>query len=340
MQKRKLVTRFAALFLLASMSLAVPAAFAQDATIAPTTEAEATVAAETGADEEATPAGVITRTSDEAGAGEVETEGEVGGETDDHGETTGAEAEEDHGAEGAAEEGGPLTPLGINLGLFLAHLINFLIVMMVLRSLVWVPAVNFLDSRRAEIQKGLEDAAAAARARQNAEAEADKVLAEARAGANREITEARTRGEDVAKTIQAEARTEAERALATARTEAEGVKTTELAGMRDQVIQVAVALAGRIIQQNLDPAKQSGLVTNFLTNLPASASGLTGQVEVTSALPLSEAEQGQVRSKLGASNVTFRVDPSILGGLIVKSADRVIDGSARSNLNDLSSRLI
>jgi len=302
MQKHKLVTRFAALFLRASMSLAAPVAFAQDATPVATTVAT------------------------EVGTTEDHGEGVVGGET----------GAEDHAA---AEEVGPLTPLGINLGLFLAHLVNFVIVMLILRAVLWTRAVNMLDARRAEIEKGLEDAAAAARARQNAEAEANKILADARASATREITEARTRGEDVAKTIQSEARSEAERAMAAARTDAEGVKTTELAGMRDQVIQVAVALAGRIIQQNLDAGKQSALVNDFLSRLPANARGVTGQVEVTSALPLSEAEQNQVRSQLGAQDVTFRVDPSILGGLIVKAQDRVIDGSARSNLNELSSRL-
>ena len=41
MQKHKLVTRFAALFLLASMSFAIPVAFAQDATpVATSVEAD------------------------------------------------------------------------------------------------------------------------------------------------------------------------------------------------------------------------------------------------------------------------------------------------------------
>jgi F-type H+-transporting ATPase subunit b len=304
------VARFAALFLLASMSFAIPVAFAQDATPVATS-----VTAED-------------HNTEQLGTNADDPDGTLGTEADEHAEPA------------AAEEGGPLTPLGINLGLFLAHLVNFLIVMMILRSLLWVPAVNFLDARRTEIEKGLEDAAAAARARQSAEADANKVLADARAAATREINEARTRGEDVAKTIQADARSEAERAMAAARTDAEGVKTTELAGMREQVIQVAVALAGRIIQQNLDAGRQAALVNDFLTRLPANASGLTGQVEVTSALPLNESEQGKVRSQLGAQDVTFRVDPSILGGLVIKAQDRVIDGSARSNLNDLSSRFI
>jgi len=321
-----------ALFLLASLAFAVPAALAQDATLAattvPTVVAPTTLATESGAAAAtAEPLGVITRTAD---ATATTVTAETGG-------AAGAEVKHDEAA--AEEEGGPLTPLGINTGLLCVHLINFLLVAALLTSLLWKPAVNFLDSRSARIQKGLEDAAAAARARQNAEAEAEKVLVEARASAAHEINDARTRGEDVAKTIQSEARTEAERSLATARTEAEGVKTAELAGMRDQVIQVAVALAGRIIQQNLDAGKQSALVADFLTRLPAAARGMAGHVEVTSAMPLSDAEQTQVRTQLGSQDVAFRVDPSILGGLIVKSQDRVVDGSARSNLNTLSGSL-
>lgn len=317
MQKRKLMTRLAALVMLAAMNLAAPAVFAQDATAVPT--AAATQLGET--------------------VGQTQAEEESTEEAGDHSDTAAGAAAAHSDEEHSEDDSNPLTPLGINPGLLCVHLLNFLIVAFILTRLVWGPAVNFLDARTARIQKGLEDAAASARARQNAEAEAEKVLADARAAASREIADARTRGEDVAKAIQTDARSEAERAMATARTEADSLKTTELSGMRDQVISVAVALAGRIIQQNLDAGRQTALVNDFLTRLPANAGGLSGEVEVTSALPLNEGEQSNVRQQLGAQNVTFRVDPTILGGLIVRSQDRIIDGSARSNLNDLSSRL-
>jgi len=45
-----------------------------------------------------------------------------------------------------------------------------------------------------------------------------------------------------------------------------------------------------------------------------------------------------VKSEIGAE-ASFSVDPSILGGLIVRSGDRVVDGSVRSNLNDLATRM-
>jgi F-type H+-transporting ATPase subunit delta len=62
--------------------------------------------------------------------------------------------------------------------------------------------------------------------------------------------------------------------------------------------------------------------------------------EVTSAVPLSEAQTEELKATLKAKTgktVTLNttVDPSILGGLIVKIGSRMIDTSIRSKLNAL-----
>lgn len=243
-------------------------------------------------------------------------------------------------AEGeTAGEANPLTPLGINGGLLFAHTFNFIVVVGLLTALMWRPAVNMLDARTAKIQKGLEDAAAAAKARQNAEAEAEKILAEARAQANKLLEEARQRGEETAKAIEAQARLDADKTRQDAQAETVTLRDKELSSLRDQVVSISVAMAGRIIGENIDAKKQSSLVSDFLTKLPEGAKALGGKVEVVSAMPLSEAEQGKVKGELGASEVTFSVDPSILGGLVVRGADRVVDGSVKSSLGALSARL-
>jgi F-type H+-transporting ATPase subunit delta len=62
--------------------------------------------------------------------------------------------------------------------------------------------------------------------------------------------------------------------------------------------------------------------------------------QVTSARPLSDAETAELksilRSKLSKDvNLETRVDPSLLGGLIVKVGSRMIDSSLRTKLNGL-----
>ena len=79
----------------------------------------------------------------------------------------------------------PLDNLGINPGFLLIQVIAFIVLYTVMTRFIYNPLVNVLSERRNRIAKGLEDAAAAARARENAEAEADKILAQARSEAQK-----------------------------------------------------------------------------------------------------------------------------------------------------------
>lgn len=267
----------------------------------------------------------------------------VPAEGESHSEATPAAEGESH-SEAAAPEGeaaastSPLTPLGINAGFLIAQIINFTVIFLVLRQVLWKRMVDMLDSRGQKIQKGLEDAAVAANARKNAEAEAERIVAAAKADISKQIEEGRARGEDVRKQVEAEARTEAERIRNEARTAAAAERDQQLAALRGQVAAISIAAAQRLIGANLDEKRQQALLNDFFAKVPADAKGLSGQVEVVSAMPLSAEEQAKVKSEIGAE-ASFSVDPSILGGLIVRSGDRVVDGSVRSNLNDLATRM-
>jgi F-type H+-transporting ATPase subunit b len=233
----------------------------------------------------------------------------------------------------------PLDSLGINPGLLLVQIIAFVVLYTLLTRFGYDPISNVLRERRARIAKGLEDAAAAAQARMNAENEAQKILSQARVEASQLIEEARGRGDQVAKDIESSARADADKIRADARAAAEAARDTQLADLRGQVLAISVAMTERLIGETVDSKKQQALVTDFFSKVPAEAKKLSGSVEVVSAMPLEDKEQSKVKKELGADEVTFRVDPSILGGLIVRAGDRVVDGSIRSGLSGLSGRL-
>ncbi len=70
----------------------------------------------------------------------------------------------------------------------------------------------------------------------------------------------------------------------------------------------------------------------------------TVRAEVTSAVPLSARLHKQVsaalRERIGSDvEVTMKEDPSILGGLVVRIGDRVIDNSLRTHLQQLQASL-
>jgi F-type H+-transporting ATPase subunit b len=229
--------------------------------------------------------------------------------------------------------------LGINPGYLLVQIIAFIVIYTLLTRFVYDPLITILRERRTRIAKGLEDAAAAANARLNAEAEAEKILAAARAEAQGIIAEARGRGDEVAKAVEAEARSEAESIRAQARQASTEERDTQLAGLRSQVAAISIAVAQRLIGASLDEKRQQALIDDFFSKVPAEAKSLSGHVEVVSAMPLSQKEQDKAKKEIGASDVTFTVDPGILGGLIIRSEDRVVDGSVRSGLNELAGRL-
>ena len=109
----------------------------------------------------------------------------------------------------------------------------------------------------------------------------------------------------------------------------------------------------------LDAAGISGLTRNFVgtvaangraRDLPAMATAFLAELAsrrgettatVTSAVPLSPAQLQQLsdslRSVLGSNKVSIdaRVEPDILGGLVVKVGSRLFDSSVRSKLQRL-----
>jgi F-type H+-transporting ATPase subunit b len=153
------------------------------------------------------------------------------------------------------------------------------------------------------------------------------------------VEEGRARGEDQARTVLAEANHDAEEIRVRARSEAEEERNAVLGEVRSQVAQLAIAAAERVIGQSLDEKKAQAVIDQFFSEVPADVRNLGDEIEVTSALPLSDAEQKNIIKQLSAKNVTFKVDPEILGGLVLRSGERVVDGSVRSNLQGLAAQI-
>jgi F-type H+-transporting ATPase subunit b len=241
--------------------------------------------------------------------------------------------------------------LGINLGYLIVQIFNFAIIFVVLRAWVYKPILGLLERRRTAIAEGLEDARIAAEARQNAEQEAEKVLSEARAKASQVLREANERAETQGKEVIAEAEAEAAKKREETLAEVESERDRILGELRGQVGTLAIAAAQKLINASLDEQRQRALINEFFSGVKSGqVVVLEGQrvsgasAEVTSALPLTDEEKEAVKqdvlSKVGdQATVTFRVDPNILGGLIVRVGDKVLDGSVSGQLESMRQSL-
>ncbi|MBK8617782.1 MAG: F0F1 ATP synthase subunit B [Anaerolineales bacterium] len=235
--------------------------------------------------------------------------------------------------------------LGINLGLLIVQLIAFAIVFLTLNAWVYKPMLDMMESRKTKIAQGLEDARVASEARANAEKEAAKVLAEAQAEAGKVVREATERAASAGKDVKAAAEAEAAKAREAAMAEAELERNRILGDLRGQVAALAIAAANKLVGEALDDKKQHALINEFFSGVNAGkVVVLEGEMKgdsalVTSALPLTSQEQETVKKSVSAKEVTFKVDPSILGGLVIKVGDKVLDGSVAGKLDGLRQTL-
>ncbi len=235
--------------------------------------------------------------------------------------------------------------LGINLGLLIVQLIAFAIVFLTLNAWVYKPMLDMMETRKQKISQGLEDARVAAEARANAEKEAAKVLAEAQAEAGKVVREATERAASAGKDVKAAAEAEAAKAREAAMAEAELERNRILGDLRGQVAALAIAAANKLVGETLDEKKQRALIDEFFSGVKAGKvivleSELKGDAAVvTSALPLTSQEQDTVKKSVSTKDISFKVDPSILGGLVIKVGDKVLDGSVAGKLEGLRQTL-
>ena len=237
--------------------------------------------------------------------------------------------------------------LGLNLGYILLQICAFGIVFVVIRAWIYRPVLEMLKKRRETVAKGLEDARVAAEARANAEKEASKILSEAQSKAAQMIREATERAELSVRDVKSQAEAEVARLREQALSEAEKERTRLLGELRSEVTALAIAAAQKIIGEALDEKRQHALLDEFFSGVKngrvvvlEGASLAGGSAEVTSALPLTSAEQGSVKASLGSEvSVSFRVDPAILGGLVLRVGDKVIDSSVAGQLQGLRQNL-
>jgi F-type H+-transporting ATPase subunit b len=232
-----------------------------------------------------------------------------------------------------------LEALGINAGLLLIQIVGFILLVLLLNFVLYKPILNALQTRKERIAEGLNQAREAEQALARAEADKQAILDEARAEAQRITAEARQRADEASKTEVSQARAEAQRIREQAQTEAMSERDRQLSEMRDQIISLSMAAAHHLIGTSLDEKKQREIVENFFTQVPAEARTLGDSMMVITALPLTDGEKSKFVKALGAGEVTFRTDPSILGGVVLRSGAQEIDASFRNQLTGLRASL-
>jgi F-type H+-transporting ATPase subunit b len=165
-----------------------------------------------------------------------------------------------------AEEPTGIAALGFNLPGLIAQLVNFGILLVVMRLFLYKPVLRILDERKARIEEGLNRAEQAAVQASASQDEARRVIDEAR-GQGRDLV---ATAQDAAARLRAEleerARADADQIVTRAREEIQNERDQAIEQLRREFTDLALTAAERVIGQSLDRAAHQRLIDETLVN--------------------------------------------------------------------------
>jgi F-type H+-transporting ATPase subunit b len=155
----------------------------------------------------------------------------------------------------------------VHLNQLIAHAISFVIFLFLVRgafnAIIFPPMRERRERIRAEFERIEQEKAAVAKLRQEYEAHLKRIEAESR----QRIQEAVSEGQRVAGEIRETARKEAQDMITRARAEIGIERDKAQAMLRNEVADLAVEIAGKLLQEELTAEKHRKLVDNFLAEV-------------------------------------------------------------------------
>jgi F-type H+-transporting ATPase subunit b len=149
----------------------------------------------------------------------------------------------------------------------IAQAISFAFFVWFCMKFVWPPIMNALEERKKKIADGLAAAERGKHEQELAEQRATEVIGEAKQEASNIIAQAQKRASEIVEEAKDTARTEADRIVASANAEIEQEVNRAKEHLRGQVVSIAVAGAGKVLNRELDDKAHDDLLKDLVTQI-------------------------------------------------------------------------
>jgi F-type H+-transporting ATPase subunit b len=161
-------------------------------------------------------------------------------------------------------DGGLLNP---STGLIFWTVLTFLILLVLLRAVAWKPILQALKDREDNIAKSINRAETARNEAENILAQNKELLAKAEQESGKILMEGKAAAERLRSETVSKAQEEAKKVLENAKAEITRQKDIALSELRNEVADLAVKAAEKILSANIDAAKQKDLVDDVIKNV-------------------------------------------------------------------------
>ena len=152
-----------------------------------------------------------------------------------------------------------------SFGLFFWQLFIFIGLIFLLRKFAWKPILDAVNQRETSIKDAINLAEEAKKEMTSIQEDNQKILKEARAERDALLKEARFNGADIVAQAKGEAKAEADKIIAQAQESIQNEKRAALHELKNQVAQISLDIAEKVIESELDSKdKQSKLVNQLI----------------------------------------------------------------------------
>ena len=157
-----------------------------------------------------------------------------------------------------------MSELGLNIPVLVAQLVNFFLLLVVLRIFLYRPILELLDRRAQRIREGLEAADQSKEHAAQAEQEVAQQLDESRRQGQTLIAQAQEAANRIQEEARSQARREGETLLERARNEIQLERDQAIAELRKEFADLTVSAAEKVIGQSLDRSAHQRLIDEAL----------------------------------------------------------------------------
>ena len=144
------------------------------------------------------------------------------------------------------------------------YLIVFALLLVAVKHYAWGPVKEMMEKRRQKVIDDLDQAASDRKKAETLANERDAALKNSRQEATQILSDAKSNAQKTGKQIVSEANDEASAIREKAKADAAQAKTDALNEARDEVADLSVTIAEKVIAKNLSAADQKDLVDQFI----------------------------------------------------------------------------
>ena len=156
---------------------------------------------------------------------------------------------------------------GVQWGDFLFYLIMFIIMLLIVKHFAWGPVTKMMDKRATKISNDIDSAEKARKEAEDLAAKRQTALENSRTEAAGIIDRAKQNGEQQKASIVNAANEEVKAMKVNAKKDIQQEKQDALSSVKNDVAELSIEIASKIIQKELTPESQKELVDSYIEGL-------------------------------------------------------------------------